>query len=800
MSKFLPEWVAPDGEITRPTASEINELAPQQQTVTVAGYNEPVPFVYGQQQVGGPIIAGPVSLLSNRSLVFAVALCRSGARRIESVDAVMINGVDQGAMPDINVNPTVVSKSSINFRIYNGTQIREDDTLKAALGAGFEDYFPETAYAVITVPVAQANDFNIASSIIWTIKGRRCLDPRTNTYSWTENPSLHLADFVTCQKYGLDREIIGVEACADWNDSLYNGLPRARTGLVLNEALEEHQVLDLMSTYAECLWSYEGRAIRIIADAPVESPVAIITKDQIREGTVTISGANQANFPTALSIIFSDRSRPEEWGSIPAHVQSTDHDVYGSIGSQSDLSLLGVYRRVEADRRAWSRFMRLQVPGKISFQMFDDGISFQTGDVIQLPDYMGLRGVVVRIISRPDPVDVGLYQIHTEIYKNSFYPEGIDGVAVPAGGLTLFDGVGIPEFHEIAYTGEDIPIVGSAASGGVLAELSPPTGAITGSISGAGAHTGSPISAATANYTNSSGGSDTYRIPGFITADPVPSHSHGVSINLTSYRGVYLRDIVTLRALKKVTDSGGSAFAPIGTVFFLDSDISAVGIQPLASLNSTIHVGNSPKTTAARLVSEVHQTSSVGDHRHDSAPTLRYAIYNDGGTARYFYALGPAGAHSHSVLGGDIAYQNLKEKGVVAYKVVANGVLVPTGAVIGFDGPTIPAGWSLCDGSNGTPDLVDFFVRASSVNNEGVEFGSENKIRINGLASSTSTDGAHSHPLLSYYGTFFPNTRKPTHDASTGGHAHSVSSSVAFREFNYTPKRFGIRFIKYTGE
>lgn len=39
-----------------------------------------------------------------------------------------------------------------------------------------------------------------------------------------------------------------------------------------------------------------------------------------------------------------------------------------------------------------------------------------------------------------------------------------------------------------------------------------------------------------------------------------------------------------------------------------------------------------------------------------------------------------------------------------------SGSLVPSGGIIMFTGLTAPSGWSLCDGTNGTPDLRNMFI------------------------------------------------------------------------------------------
>lgn len=67
---------------------------------------------------------------------------------------------------------------------------------------------------------------------------------------------------------------------------------------------------------------------------------------------------------------------------------------------------------------------------------------------------------------------------------------------------------------------------------------------------------------------------------------------------------------------------------------------------------------------------------------------------------------------------------------------------VPSGAIILYSGSTIPDGWVLCDGNNGTPDLTDRFVigagKTYKVNDTGGE--SEHTLTVDELPE-------HSHTL-----------------------------------------------------
>lgn len=90
---------------------------------------------------------------------------------------------------------------------------------------------------------------------------------------------------------------------------------------------------------------------------------------------------------------------------------------------------------------------------------------------------------------------------------------------------------------------------------------------------------------------------------------------------------------------------------------------------------------------------------------------------------------------------------------------------VPLGGVIMWSGfaKDIPAGYSLCDGKNGTPDMVGRFVLGGA--DKGAAGGSA-KISIDQLpphthTGSTSAGGGHSHGV------------------SDGGHYHSIAATAS---------------------
>lgn len=88
---------------------------------------------------------------------------------------------------------------------------------------------------------------------------------------------------------------------------------------------------------------------------------------------------------------------------------------------------------------------------------------------------------------------------------------------------------------------------------------------------------------------------------------------------------------------------------------------------------------------------------------------------------------------------------------VYAYPTVPS---IPTGVIVMWSGSiaSIPSGWYLCDGTNGTPNLQDrFIVGAGSTYSVAQTGGSANAIVVahSHTATSTATDAGHSHNLVS---------------------------------------------------
>lgn len=76
---------------------------------------------------------------------------------------------------------------------------------------------------------------------------------------------------------------------------------------------------------------------------------------------------------------------------------------------------------------------------------------------------------------------------------------------------------------------------------------------------------------------------------------------------------------------------------------------------------------------------------------------------------------------------------------------------LPIGSIIMWNRPAseVPLGWQVCNGTNGTPDLRDYFVKGASVDGD----------------VGVAEDGSHYHS-------------RPANTGGGGGHTHAASVGV----------------------
>lgn len=134
---------------------------------------------------------------------------------------------------------------------------------------------------------------------------------------------------------------------------------------------------------------------------------------------------------------------------------------------------------------------------------------------------------------------------------------------------------------------------------------------------------------------------------------------------------------------------------------------------------------------------------------------------------------------------------NKLEQGLKTHE--ADNVHIPKGLISMWSGllSEIPAGWVLCDGQNGTPNLTDRFIMGASTDETINKTGGANTVALTvaqipahthtGTAASA---GAHTHTYRGMLGSgndagsgYGSNAMGAVNTSSAGTHTHSVSVS-----------------------
>jgi len=103
------------------------------------------------------------------------------------------------------------------------------------------------------------------------------------------------------------------------------------------------------------------------------------------------------------------------------------------------------------------------------------------------------------------------------------------------------------------------------------------------------------------------------------------------------------------------------------------------------------------------------------------------------------------------------------------------GTTIPTGIISLWYGAigSVPSGWYLCDGANGTPDLRDrFVVGAGSTYSVAATGGATDAVVVTHTHTATSTDSGHTHNGSGNYSFW---TTEPGLSLNSGG-ANAISS------------------------
>lgn len=159
---YLPEtppapYVPPQSTLSRPTATAINRASAQEVSLTLPGFDEVVPLIFGEARTTGLWLVRPY--VASGNLRFAI-LWSWG--EIEGVQAVYLNGQ---------------AVSSGHMTHYTGTSTQTVDSTLSGDIAGFADTYKDWAYTVFNIPPGTYTGLPTTAQIEAVVRGIKVNNP-----------------------------------------------------------------------------------------------------------------------------------------------------------------------------------------------------------------------------------------------------------------------------------------------------------------------------------------------------------------------------------------------------------------------------------------------------------------------------------------------------------------------------------------------------------------------------------------------------------------------------------------------
>ena len=280
------------------------------------------------------------------------------------------------------------------------------------------------------------------------------------------------------------------------------------------------------------------------------------------------------------------------------------------------------------------------------------------------------------------------------------------------------------------------------------------------------------------------------------------AHTHGGKFSNTSGSSSASSRPIHTKFVFLKTPTDTQLFPP-GTVHISETSLYTGATQEIAAGNSDRYVvgGYSSKTNSNAIPHSFVFTTTgpPGDHSHSTsqADTGGTSLYGSLRTiGNYYYSESGTGiSHSHT-LTKSATINKLKGR-LLKLWLTAASVIPQNNTIIMYDGSlsALPSYWKVCDGTNGTIDMRDYFLgyANTSVTAHGTITSSNTQYTLSNALVTTNTDWYHSHYLGST--TTYNNIILTAHGLQSVPHTHAVSGG--FVSTTYEPDHLKLAFIQF---
>jgi len=351
--------------------------------------------------------------------------------------------------------------------------------------------------------------------------------------------------------------------------------------------------------------------------------------------------------------------------------------------------------------------------------------------------------------------------------KRNTLPVQILNAEIPQGLIVFSNGASTPSGWSAFSSANDRMIIGAGST------YAPATNGgsnyvttYTGASSSAGGHTNGSLDD---QFDNLPSG---YDFPQVLAS--AGHHSHNAA------GAVY---VPPKNKLKLIKANSAQVEFPIDSVLIGQASMS--GLTNILTDNKYLSVGSS---TGVINESSYASYSSAGTHNHTNTQINRY------GQPPHYCHEWDANVGNHGLSHAISITANIKNVLLSLWTHASAQIAVASNMIAMWEGVIAPSGWTLCDGTNGTPDLRDCFIRSTSTGNENITPTGNNTASVPAFSTTVTHSTTHDHITSSFGIGNTYSTQTFYHPQRTISHSHSISQS-ARNGVAWVPPYYSLSFI-----
>lgn len=283
------------------------------------------------------------------------------------------------------------------------------------------------AYVTAKIPVEEFDSGWPSMRVL--ARGVPCFDPRTQSWGFTRNPALHLADFIQSPLYGLGKPVNWdtVSAAADRCEDAFADGPRIECNLAIAGApVSTRRWLEVLRGYAGVLLDYRDGQYDFVVDGPREADWSVNWDgrgaDMDLQGLPPIEGIRAADRKNVYRVKYTDTTTTP-WKEATVEAVSEAVQSGAEIANVQDLRMPGLLVKAQAQRFADERLAESELETWLTtIPVADLGQAVQTGHVLYLDSPNGFEGDCARVLAKNRPSE-GLWLLRCRQYHPDSYLE-----------------------------------------------------------------------------------------------------------------------------------------------------------------------------------------------------------------------------------------------------------------------------------------------------------------------------------------------------------------------------------------